>query len=328
MPTPPISVCMPVYDAEAFVDRAIASIRAQSFADFEFVIVDDGSRDATAAIVERHQAEDPRLRLIRTAHAGIVAASNAALAAARGRYVARMDGDDTATPERLALSFDFLERHPEIGVVGGAAAITDSSGRIVHVVRPPLATDAVARSHLVRNTTINPTTLARRDLLVALGGYRKAFEWAEDTDLWLRVLDRAAMANLPEILVHVRRHSGEISFRHSEAQAVASAAARAAAALRRRGLPDPVGDAPALTDEHFARLGLSPGARHRAVVERLLQMMRLALSCNDPDQGWSMLQRIQATASPAEYLAGLREFSEWMASRADPPAAPDGYGTS
>ena len=57
-------------------------------------------------------------------------------------------------------------------------------------------------------------------------------------------------------------------------------------------------------------------------------MMRLALSCNDPDQGWSMLQRIQATASPAEYLAGLREFSEWMASRADPPAAPDGYGTS
>lgn len=308
MTAPPISVCMPVYNAAPFVDAAIASIRNQSFADFEFVIVDDGSTDATASVAERHAAEDRRLRLIRLPHRGIVAASNAALAAARGHAVARMDGDDVAMPDRLALTHDCLERHPDVGVVGGAAEIIDAAGRPLRVIRPPLEHEAIERILRTRNMMLHPTTLARRDLLVALGGYRAAFAYAEDTDLWLRAIERTRFLNLPDTLVQVRRHFGKVSFQRAEQQAVASAAARAAAALRRRGRPDPVGDAPALTEEHFERLAMPPGVRHRHICARLCDSIRFGLLDGDADYAWALLERLRDIASPAEYLAALHDF--------------------
>lgn len=308
MNAPSISVCMPVYNVAPFIDAAIASIRNQSFSDFEFIVVDDGSTDATASVVERHAAEDSRLRLIRLPHSGVVAASNAALAAARGRTVARMDGDDVALPQRLALTFDCLERHPEVGIVGAAAALIGPEGQPLRILRPPLEHEAVARAFRTRNVMMHPTVLMRRDLIVALGGYRAAFEYAEDTDLWLRAIERTRIVNLPDVLVQVRRHFGKVSFRRAERQAVASAAARAAAALRRRGRPDPVGDAPALTEAHFEQLGMPPGVRHRHICSRLRDSIRFGVLDGDADYSWALLERLREQASPAEYLAALHDF--------------------
>jgi glycosyltransferase involved in cell wall biosynthesis len=306
--TPLISVCMPVHDGARFLDAAIASIRAQSFADLELVIVDDESSDESPAIIARHAAADARIVARRIAHGGVAVACNATLETARGRYVARMDADDVALPERLALTLAYLETHHDVAVVGGAAEVIDADDRVETVVRPPEDPDLLARVLPTTNAIINSTTLARRDVLRELGGYRRAFEGAEDGDLWLRVLDRHRLANIGDIVLRYRRHMGHASYRTAETQAIASIAARAAARLRRAGRPDPVGDAPTLTPELLERLGLTPGVLHAEIFRRLLLAARGAAAAGNADYAAGLLDRLRAIASPAEYLPIAAEF--------------------
>lgn len=306
--TPLISVCMPVYDTAAYLDAAIASIRTQSFRDLELIIVDDGSTDESPAIIARHAAEDARIVARRIAHGGIVAAGNAALAGARGRYVARMDSDDIALPDRLALTHAYLEQHPEIAVVGGAVEVIDDAGRVERIIRPAQAPDDVARILPERNVMLHPTTLMRVAVLDRVGRYRPAFMAAEDTDLWLRVLEHAGIANLADVIVRYRRHTGRASYRHAEAQCIASMAALAAAKLRRAGRPDPVGDAPSLTPEILERLGLTPGVLHAGICRRLLTAARSAAADGNVAYAAGMLARLRAITSPAEYLPIAAEF--------------------
>lgn len=105
-PQPAVSVCMPVYNASRYLRECIDSVLSQTFADFEFLIADDGSDDDSAAIVESYA--DPRIRLIRREH-GYIASLNCLLDEARGRYIARMDADDVMLPDRLRLQFDYME---------------------------------------------------------------------------------------------------------------------------------------------------------------------------------------------------------------------------
>jgi glycosyltransferase involved in cell wall biosynthesis len=308
MAAPLVSVCMPVYNTAAYVDAAIASIRRQTCRDFELVIADDGSTDDSTAIIARHAAEDARIVVCRIAHGGVVAASNAGLAGARGAYIARMDSDDIALPDRLALTLAYLEQHPDVAVVGGAVEVIDEDGRVQSVIRPAQAPQQLARILPERNVILHSTTLIRATMLERVGRYRPAFAAAEDTDLWLRVLEHGGIANIPDVIVQYRRHRERASYVRAEAQCIASMAAIAAARLRRSGRPDPIGDAPSLTPEMLERLGLTPGALHAGICRRLLAQARAAAADGSPDYAAGMLARLRAITSPAEYLPLAAEF--------------------
>src|SRR6476661_6105481 len=127
--TPPVSVLMPVYNAGRYVAEAVESILGQTYADFEFLIVDDGSTDRSRAILERYAARDPRIRLVSRPNTGYAAALNELLGLARGELVARMDADDVALPERLLRQVNYLRAHPEVVCVGTAVHLIDGGGR-------------------------------------------------------------------------------------------------------------------------------------------------------------------------------------------------------
>src|ERR1700722_7292029 len=126
---PQISVVMSVFNGERFLCQAIDSILAQSFRDFEFIIIDDGSVDSTATILRRYKKEDQRVCIYVQSNLGLVESLNRGCALARGKYIARMDADDVALPGRLLRQFEFLEANSEIGIVGGAVQFIDAENK-------------------------------------------------------------------------------------------------------------------------------------------------------------------------------------------------------
>jgi glycosyltransferase involved in cell wall biosynthesis len=207
--SPQVSVVMPVWNAGATVARAAASIRAQTFADWELILIDDGSTDGTAGEVRRLAAAEPRIRLIAQPHAGIVAALNAGLAAARGDLIARMDADDESAPGRLAAQVAFL-RQPEnasIGLVGCGVKFggdpVANAGYALHVdwTNTLVAPDEIALNRFVESPFAHPSVMFRRELVDRLGGYRDG-DFPEDYELWLRWLDAGVrMAKVPGLLL-------------------------------------------------------------------------------------------------------------------------------
>ncbi|MFI5215419.1 MAG: glycosyltransferase family 2 protein [Candidatus Limnocylindria bacterium] len=205
---PQVSVTMAVHDAERYLGAALESIERQSFPDFELIAVDDGSRDGSLAILQRHAARDPRLRVIARPHSGIAVTRNAALAAAQADLVAVMDADDVAHPERLARQVAHLRSHPEIVALGAGALIIDPEGWPIRRLEAPLEHAAIDAA-LMRGrgeALVHPSVVFRRDSLLAASGYREGIDSVEDLDLCLRLAERGRLANLPETLLEYRHH--------------------------------------------------------------------------------------------------------------------------
>jgi glycosyltransferase involved in cell wall biosynthesis len=232
---------MSVFNAAAYLEEAILSILGQSFGDFEFLIVDDGSTDASAALLDRFAREDARIRLLRQRNAGLVASLNRLIAEARAPLIARMDGDDVALPERFARQIAFLRARPEVGVLGTNTHDIDCAGRIIApgpaypVDHAPVVASIAERSPFCHSSVMFRTALVR-----AAGGYRAAFAHCEDYDLWLRLAERTRFANLPQRLMLYRRSPHQVSHRHALAQQLGSAIAVMARRERQAGRPDPV----------------------------------------------------------------------------------------
>jgi len=200
MNPPPLSVAMPVHNALPFLDEAIASILRQSFADFEFVILDDGSTDGSGEALRRWAEKDKRIRLIASeTKVGPVASSNRVVAEARAPLVARMDADDVAHPERLARQMDLIRAEPGTVLVGSIYDTIDGSGRRV---RP--ADYARLSRQSVFAPLAHPTILFRRDAFDRAGGYRdEAARW-EDIDLYLRMAREGRILVVAQPLISVR----------------------------------------------------------------------------------------------------------------------------
>jgi hypothetical protein len=210
---PTVTVLMPAHNAERFVAEAVASILAQSWTDFELVVVDDGSTDRTRAIVDAFA--DPRIRVVVNAECeGLPRALNRGLAAARGALVARQDADDVAHPHRLATQIAFLDAHPDVALVGAQVRVMDDRGRLTRAPGWWRATsDAGARFQAMFETPCIHTTVVFRRAIVwdELDGYDPRFPTGEDYDLWSRIMTRHAVRNLPETLVDYRYHAGSTS---------------------------------------------------------------------------------------------------------------------
>ncbi|MDO9356848.1 MAG: glycosyltransferase, partial [Solirubrobacteraceae bacterium] len=183
---------------------------------------------------------DPRLRVLANRGAGLVDALSTGLAATAAPLVARMDADDIALPSRLERQIAFLDANPGVALVGAQVAHMDAGGRPTgHVSSFPTAPARIAEALMTRGCVLrHPTVMARRPALDAVGAYRRVVEGAEDYDLWLRLSERAALANLPDVLLRYRIHDAQVSHGINWRQRFAHDLALVAARARRRGEPD------------------------------------------------------------------------------------------
>jgi glycosyltransferase involved in cell wall biosynthesis len=187
-------------NVERYLGEAIRSILDQTFRDFEFIIGDFGSTDRTREIVARHAAADPRIKMIDIPPCPLPEARNRAWTIAAGRYIAVMDADDIAHPNRLEWEVGFLESHPRVGVVGGGTEWIDRQGKILRRDRFPETNQEIQAELANRCTFCHPTTLIRKEALERVGGYRPLFTVAHDYDLWLRIAEHFECANLSAIV--------------------------------------------------------------------------------------------------------------------------------
>jgi len=229
-PSPRVSWLIPVYNGESFVREAIESVLAQDYADFEVVIVNDGSTDGTREILAEYEASDRRIKLIDKPNGGIVSALNEGLRHCSGEYLARMDADDIAMPRRLRLQVDHLDRNPDCVIVGGSAISVDREGRPVARTTGGRHSQTDLSVFPARvSVSMHPLITLRKEALLAIGGYRSSYPHAEDYDLFLRLAPFGTVENPKEDMLIYRRHEDAISIRNMEAQERSSALAEAEA---------------------------------------------------------------------------------------------------
>lgn len=219
MNEPRVSWLIPVYNGEAFLGEALDSVLAQDFADFEVVVVNDGSTDGTADILAGYAARDPRVRVIAQPNGGIVSALNTGLAQCRGEIVARMDADDVALPHRLSFQVGWLDAHPGCVLVGGYAVSRNAAGETTHRTNGGRhrRTDLSVFPPRIC-VSMHPLITVRRAALETVGGYRADHPHAEDYDLFIRLAALGTLDNPEEDVLVYRRHEGAISIRHVEIQ--------------------------------------------------------------------------------------------------------------
>ena len=237
--SPVISVLMPAYNSQRYVGAAVESVLAQTFTDFELILVDDGSSDGTLDILKKFAARDPRVRLISRPNTGIVAALNDAIAAARGEFFARMDSDDICEPTRLQIQLDYMREHPDCVLLGTNVMLMDGDGaRIGPMPDVCSGHDRIDHALLRRGWPIvHPAVMMRADAVRKVGGYIGKCP-NEDHDIFLRLAEIGQVENLPQVLLHYRKHASSISALH-EQRNKANVNAIIVDACRRRGVPVP-----------------------------------------------------------------------------------------
>jgi glycosyltransferase involved in cell wall biosynthesis len=235
---PLVSVVMATFNDERYVPLAIESVLGQTFHDFEFIIVDDGSTDNSHALLSEYCRRDSRIRLLSQDHSGLVAALNAGCHLASGSYIARLDSDDIAKPWRFEEQLRYL-RHQPTALLGGAIECIDHGGTVSRSIVFPTQSDGLMDYLMVNNYMSHTTVMFKKEAFLEVGCYRSEFESAEDYDLFLRISERYAIDNLRVVLCEYRVHSDQTSFQRASQQIVSSIGARFAAWARRSGCAEP-----------------------------------------------------------------------------------------
>lgn len=304
-----ISVVMPTFDTAPFVARAIESVLAQTFTDFELIVCDDGSADGTLDIVDAYARRDPRIRVLRHGFRSPSLNCNAAVRAARHPWIARLDADDVMVPRRLEWQLEAAARDPSVALWGGHVLVVDRHDRPLWTITTGPTDDA--RYRRLRDTgdlivIQGPSVMVRRDLFLELGGYDRTYDVAEDLELLARIARRAPVRILPRVLTHYRLHGTSIT------------AARAAHQLRllnhvvernrawRDGRPEEDFAA------YAARLDAAPWPARLA--ERVEGLARQTI--RDANLHWAERRRVRALAAAgAAALLNPRFAVERVASR-------------
>jgi glycosyltransferase EpsE len=210
--TPQVSVVTTVFNGEPYVDRAIPGILAQTFTDFEWILVDDGSQDRTPQILRELASRDPRIRVFSPGRIGLTAAANFGVKQARGDYIARQDFDDKSYPDRLRLQVDLLNAHPDVGVVGGHFVVVDDT-RGERYVRMPATEHGAIITELAKSIPFaNTISMFRRRVWTDSGGYPDVAD-LEDQLLWIEAAKLGwRFASIPVVLGEHFIH--ETSFFH------------------------------------------------------------------------------------------------------------------
>ncbi len=224
MKVPEVTVIMPVYNAAPYLRTTVESLLGQTFTDFELLAIDDGSSDASPAVLRSFA--DSRLRVVAREHEGVVRTMNAGLALAESPLIARADADDVYVPDRLARQVRHLHANPGLALAG--AAVVRLGRRLVN----PPDTPRLRWTALYRSPVANPTLVFRREAALAVGGYPEDHHYVDDYPFVSSIIDRFEAANLPDVLASMTVHQESISSAFS-AQAIAEADRVRRANLRR-----------------------------------------------------------------------------------------------
>ena len=243
---PLVSVVMPVFNREKFLAEAIESILAQTFTDFEFLVVDDGSQDRSAEITRSYAQCDERIRFFQLErNVGKAAAKNHAINAAKGEYIAGMDSDDVSLPERLEKQLRAMRANPEIGALGTGGMLTDEDLNPYFNWDVPEKQAQIAYDIFLGGDILCATLMIRRDVVKAVGGYELSRKRGNDIEWVSRLIARTRFANLPDHLYLYRKHGQELDWPH---------AGRDLAELQGRLLFRLWGETPPASLDRFARV--------------------------------------------------------------------------
>jgi len=205
-----ISVIMPIYSDKEYLKDSIESIINQDFKDFEFIIVNDGASKEISNIIEKYKLEDERIKIIyHNDNQGLAKSVNDALKIAKGKYIARMDGDDISLIKRLSKQKEFLDKHTDIDIVGSSVEKINQNGDTISIYTPPFTTEDINASLEKYNPMVHPSIMFRNNKGIV---YREKFLAVQDYDLFLRIKDsNQKMANMRDVLLKYR-----ISNKHSD----------------------------------------------------------------------------------------------------------------
>ncbi|MBT5828641.1 MAG: glycosyltransferase [Candidatus Latescibacteria bacterium] len=208
---PELTVLMAVYNAEAYLREAIESILDQTFTDFEFLIINDGSTDASKAIISKYK--DPRIHLVNNAqNMGLTSSLNRGLALTTTPLIARQDADDISHPHRLEKQVDFLNKHSNIALVGSQGYNFYTTGKKKEFMYRALEDLSIRWEFLFYNSFIHTAVMFRRDTMYTeLGGYDETVNYCQDYELWSRCMRKYEVANLPDALIHRRIHDASMT---------------------------------------------------------------------------------------------------------------------
>lgn len=217
--TPLVSVIMPAFNCELYIGEAIKSILSQTFTDYEFIIIDDGSDDLTLTIIEEFKKKDDRIKIIlNKENIGLIKSLNIGLSIAKGKYIARMDGDDISHPTRFAKQVDFMEKHAETGILGTAYEVIDEGGKFIRSLSQPTEDEGIGWQTLFHNSFCHPSIIVRKSVLDQNNIQYEDWLYAEDYKFTSQILKYSKGANLPEFLIQWRESKTQISARKREHQ--------------------------------------------------------------------------------------------------------------
>lgn len=209
---PSISVVMSVYNCEKYLAQSIESILNQTFTDFEFIIVDDGSTDDSLSIIQRYSEEDDRIVIMSRKNKGLPFSLNEGIAFSKGKYIARMDADDISLPRRLKLQHEVLEAKPEVGVCGGSAYLFNQIPNKKRLMSNPQMHEELKVRLLFSVCFIHPTVMIRADCLKAMPYiYDVNFQNSQDYELWSRLVEVTTFYNIKTPLIYYRSSSDGIT---------------------------------------------------------------------------------------------------------------------
>lgn len=236
---PLISVLTSCYNASVYLSEAIESILSQSFNDFEFILIDDGSKDDTLEIIKRYAKKDNRIVVIEKNNTGLANSLNEGIRMAKGKWIARHDADDISLPFRLEKQIKYVQNLPNAVLLGSGCIVIDQKGREIKSYKY-LSGKPFIR-HLIKGGSPFPhsSALYKAESVRRIGGYRPRIYRAQDKDLWLRLSRVGAIECLAEPLIKLRKHSDSITAK-DEKCAITSYAAMISFLLVQAGKPDPV----------------------------------------------------------------------------------------
>ena len=324
---PLVSVLLPVYNCAHYVHEAISSILRQTFVDFELLVLDDGSTDDTPRVLAG--ISDPRMLVLQHANKGLPATLNRGISLAKGKYIARQDADDVSLPERLARQVQYMEAHPECGLLGTWSSILRDRAETGRMHKHPADHATLAFEILFDSQFVHPSVMFRRSVVETVGGYSTDISkrGPEDYDLWVRIARQFRMANIPEPLIQYREIEGSMSRSGGEVwrQKVMRISGEAIAWAADVELPDrTVEDLVALWHYGFSYVSPSPDfGRMREIVSRaavrvaeprgeeaaLRRAEVRVLELNRRYREHSSLGRTQAPSRAARWYARLRAMA-------------------
>lgn len=216
---PIVSIVMSVYNSQKYLQKSISSILKQTFKDFEFVIINDASTDGSATILTNYSTKDERVKIITNKERlGLTKSLNIAIVNSKGKYIARMDADDIALPERLIKQVSYLENNYEVGLLGTSFFEIDEHDKILGEVYLP-QTDQEIRKKIFRfNTFFHSSVIIPRVVFEKVGLYNEEFRYAQDYELWFRILRQYKVANLSELLMMRRKHGDTLTAKNIRLQ--------------------------------------------------------------------------------------------------------------